>query len=92
MNKSGMFTFSEAIRYLKEGKKVARKGWNGKGMYLFLVDGEKLASSLSVGNLRCTTSVCMKTAQNTITVGWNASQADMLADDWTISEKKCSNE
>lgn len=31
-----MFDFGEAIRKLKEGKKVARKGWNGKGMFLWL--------------------------------------------------------
>lgn len=31
------FAFGEAIRKLKAGKKVARKGWNGKGMYLFLL-------------------------------------------------------
>lgn len=33
------FTFGEAIRRLKAGQKVARKGWNGKGMYLYLVHG-----------------------------------------------------
>ncbi len=33
------FTFGEAIRRLKSGQKVARKGWNGKGMYLYLVHG-----------------------------------------------------
>lgn len=31
--------FGEAIRNLKNGKKVARQGWNGKGMYLYLVHG-----------------------------------------------------
>ena len=31
------FSFSEAIRKLKEGKKVARTGWNGKGMYIWLL-------------------------------------------------------
>ena len=29
--------FGQALEALKEGKKVARKGWNGKGMYLYLV-------------------------------------------------------
>ena len=29
--------FGEAIIALKQGKKVARKGWNGKGMFLYLV-------------------------------------------------------
>ena len=33
------FDFGEAIRRLKDGKKVARSGWNGKGMWLILVPG-----------------------------------------------------
>lgn len=82
------FSFGEAIKYLKRGMKVARKGWNGKGMYLFIVDGEDLTSCLSAGDFKCTTSVCMKTAQNTITVGWNASQADMFAEDWVFAKQE----
>lgn len=44
--------FGEAIRNLKNGKKVARKGWNGKGMYLYLVqergvDKENLVNEAS---------------------------------------------
>ncbi len=31
--------FGEALEALKDGKKVAREGWNGKGMYLYLVHG-----------------------------------------------------
>lgn len=34
--------FGDALKALKEGKKVARKGWNGKGMYLFMRYGEKV--------------------------------------------------
>lgn len=34
------FGFGEAIKYLQRGFKVARKGWNGKGMYLFYVPGK----------------------------------------------------
>lgn len=80
------FSFGDAIKYLKRGLKVSRKGWNGKGMYLFLADGEDLTSCLSEGNFECASSVCMKTAQNTICVGWLASQADMLSEDWTFFE------
>lgn len=80
-----MFGFDEAIKYVKRGLKVARKGWNGKGMYLFLADGEDLTSCLSTGDFKCASSVCMKTAQNTICVGWLASQADMLAEDWVFA-------
>ena len=78
------FSFGEAIKYLKRGLKVARKGWNGKGIYLFLADGEDLTSCISSGDFKCTSSVCMKTAQNNICVGWLASQADMLAEDWVF--------
>lgn len=80
-----LFSFGDAIKHVKRGLKVARKGWNGKGMYLFLADGEDLTSCLSTGDFKCASSVCMKTAQNTICVGWLASQADMLAEDWVFA-------
>ena len=76
--------FGHAIELMKKGLKVARKGWNGKGMYLFLAQGENLTTCLSEGDFKCASSVCMKTAQNNICVGWLASQADMLADDWMV--------
>lgn len=38
--------FGEAIRALKDGKRVARAGWNGKGMWLVLVEPMKLAPRL----------------------------------------------
>ena len=82
------FSFGEAIKYLKRGMKVARKGWNGKGMYLFLADGEDLTSLFSVGNFKCISSVCLKTAQNNICVGWVASQADMFAEDWVFAKQE----
>ena len=81
------FSFGEVIKYLKRGMKVARKGWNGKGMYLFLADGEDLTKCISNnGEFKCINSICMKTAQNTICIGWLASQADMLAEDWIFAE------
>lgn len=80
------FSFGDAIKYMKRGLKVARKGWNGKGMYLFLADAEDFTSCLSHGDFECTSSVCMKTAQNNICVGWLASQTDMLAEDWIFAE------
>lgn len=83
-----LFSFGDAIKYVKRGLKVARKGWNGKGMYLFLADGEDLTSCLSTGDFKCASSVCMKTAQDTICVGWLASQADMLAEDWVFVEQE----
>ena len=84
--------FGEAIKALKEGKKVVRKGWNGKGMYLYLITGQELQNVLKYGygeyenEPTVVSSIAMKTAQNTIVVGWLASQTDMLAEDWQIIE------
>ncbi len=79
--------FGEAIKALKEDKKVARKGWNGKDMFIFLASGDDLTSCICSKDMPpCTDSICMKTAQNTIVVGWLASQTDMLAEDWQIVE------
>ena len=86
-------TFGQAIEALKNGKSVARKGWNGKEMFLYLIKGGEIASALKYGGFgeyenepTITDSIAMKTAQNTIVVGWLASQTDMLAEDWEIVE------
>jgi len=88
-------TFSDALIALKDGKKVARNGWNGKGMYLWLLPKATIQKSwvkdpllLSVfgesETLDCLGSIRMKTATGEILTGWLASQTDMLAEDWTI--------
>ena len=70
--------FGDAIRALKEGKKVSRAGWNGKGMWLALqVPDAHSKMSLPY--------IYMKTADNKL-VPWLASQTDMLADDWSVVE------
>lgn len=86
------FSFSVALDYIKEGKKVAREGWNGKGMFLFLADDIEFST---LADLSCVQdmegdltgqSIVLKTADNKFVVGWLASQTDMLADDWNIVE------
>jgi hypothetical protein len=74
--------FGKALDLLKEGKKAAREGWNGKGMFAFKADAEDLTSCLSNGEFKCNDSLCLKTAQDTITIGWGPSQSDMFAEDW----------
>ena len=85
--------FSEALKAVKEGKRISRAGWNGKGMYLFLVAGsqfkvnrEPLLSMLGEGTIvNYHAHIDMKTADDFI-VPWLASQTDLLADDWgTVS-------
>jgi len=84
--------FGEAVRALKAGSKVAREGWNGKGMFLFLVPGSTFTVNRPplLGIYPEGTSVNyhahidMKTAQDTV-VPWLASQTDVLAEDWQLA-------
>lgn len=86
-HENGEMSFSEALYALKRGAKIARSGWNGKGMFLFLAHGEDLTNCICTGDMPpCVDSIAMKTAQNTIVIGWLASQADMLSDDWCVVE------
>lgn len=78
-------TFGLALEALKKGECIARTGWNGKGMYLFLAHGEDIQKCVGIPD-KCVDVVCMKTAQNTVVFGWLASQSDMLAEDWVIVE------
>lgn len=88
-----MMTFGEALVALKDGKKVQREGWNGKGMFIFLVPGSTFAVNRpplmgiypegTIINYQ--SHIDMKTAQDTV-VPWLASQSDVLAEDWQIVE------
>lgn len=83
--------FGAALNFLESGAKVARKGWNGKNMFLFLVKG----STFSVNRppllgiypegteVNYHAHVDMKTASGEI-VPWLCSQTDMLAKDWVL--------
>lgn len=86
-------TFGEAIEALKTGSKVARAGWNGKGMWLVLVpgsavnelrDGSAYHEAGLRGAITINPHIDMKTATGGMQPGWLASQTDMLADDWQI--------
>lgn len=84
-------SFSQALDKLKQGNKVARSGWNGKGMFIFLVNGSKFkvnrAPLLGIypegTEINYHAHVDMKTADGQI-VPWLCSQTDMLAEDWEV--------
>lgn len=90
--------FGDAIEALKAGKKVARTGWNGKGMWLSLsCDGSREVAAENFwsphnaefarqngGTAKVLPSITMKTATGEILMGWLASQTDMLAEDWEV--------
>lgn len=81
--------FGQALEILKQGGKVAREGWNGKGMFVFLVPGStfKVNRPPLLGiyeegtEINYHAHIDMKTADNKI-VPWLASQTDVLAEDW----------
>lgn len=82
--------FAAVVRGLKAGKRYARGGWNGKGMFIFLVPGsrfsvnrEPLLSILGEGTeVDYHGHVDMRTATGQI-VPWLCSQTDLLAEDWS---------
>lgn len=78
--------FGEALKAVKQGNKIARKGWNGKNQYVFLLEGTLLTSALGIGvvAMPCTDVLAIKTTSNVIQIGWLASQSDMLSEDWVI--------
>jgi len=88
---SYVMDFGDAIREMRDGKQVARKGWNGKGMFLFLVPGSSFAVNRAplLGiypegtQITYNPHIDIRAADGTIGP-WLASQADMLAYDWCV--------
>ena len=81
--------FSDALAACKAGDKLARAGWNGKGMFVYLVPGSQfqvnrppLLGIYPEGTtINYLPHIDIKTADGSC-VPWLASQADLLADDW----------
>lgn len=83
--------FGEAIIAMRKGEKLQRKGWNGKEQYI------ELAKNISYLNtageiINCNHENIGNCAiafvgTSGVQMGWLASQADMLADDWQIVKK-----
>lgn len=86
-----LITFSEALLALKHGEKIARQGWNGKNMFVFMVKGSTFKANrpplLGIfpedTEINYHTHADMRTADGTI-VPWLCSQTDMFAEDWVI--------
>lgn len=86
-------TFGEAVAALKEGKKVSRSGWNGKGMFVYLVPAASYPvqtgaakSHFGEGSLvPYRPYLALKTADEDVAT-WAPSCSDALADDWGVLE------
>lgn len=101
----GPFDFSKALDYLKSGnsargdiRRVAREGWNGKGMWITITPGcvglpsdrfwsgaNRAYAQDNGGKATVRAHITMKTADGEI-VPWVASQTDLLAEDWMVVE------
>lgn len=94
---SGQLSFGDALVYMKAGYKVARKGWNGKGMWIAIGHGShgleadkfwnphaRQHAEAQGGLAQVDDYILMKTATGSICMGWLASQADMLSEDWEV--------
>lgn len=94
--------FGTAIRALKEGKKVTRSGWNGKGMYLWMLPAAvvkaewckephlKQLAEANGGEIEALGTIRMYTVnafgRRAVLTGWLASQSDLLSEDWIVLE------
>lgn len=83
--------FGWALQELKLGKKLAREGWNGKGMFIFLTEGREVPNNkersfahIPGDTVKLRSHIDMYDAQGMYVSGWHASQTDMLATDWAI--------
>lgn len=82
------FTFGEAVRLLKQGKKVCRKGWNGKGQFIELATNVSYITPkgdiCNVNHEQMGNKAIAFIGTSGVQLGWLASQADMLSEDWMI--------
>lgn len=85
-------TFGLAVEALKKRHKVTRAGWNGKEMFLLIIQGSNDIAKLTgygfgeyLDEPTFRDAIFMKTVDDQL-VPWTASQSDILADDWTVIE------
>ena len=92
-----MSSFSVALIALRKGHKVMRSGWNGKNQYVVaqcvptattadkIWNAHNKAHAESIGGSIVVAPYCtLKTAQNTLAMGWVPSTGDLFADDWEV--------
>lgn len=87
----GGMSFGAALALAERGKKIAREGWNGKGMFVAymppvtipegMVNG-RTKQFVPTGDLNVGGYLVLKTAHGVWQPGWNASTPDLLANDW----------
>lgn len=86
-------TFGYALDAAKAGKKISRRGWNGKGQYVFVADEVEFHTNADISEFHgnadgvyVSPMLVLRTAQGGMQPGWLATQSDMLSEDWYIVE------
>lgn len=81
--------FSEALKAVKSGSKIARSGWNAQSQYVYHVPAAEYAAQTDIAKAEFGDMVpynaylAIKTVQNTV-APWLPSQTDVLANDWKV--------
>lgn len=91
MEKQNQLNFGQAIEAAKQGKRVARLGWNGQNMFAYIVPAASYPAQTGAakahfgenGMVPYFAYWALKTTQNQVAT-WNPSSADTLAEDWII--------
>lgn len=85
------FGFDVAIGLLKSGYKLQRKGWNGKNQYIELAKNVSYQNSkgdiINVNHKNYGNKAIAFVGASGVQLGWLASQADMLAEDWQVAKE-----
>ena len=90
MEKDNGMTIGQAIEAMKQGKRCARKTWNGKGQYIELVKNVSYINPsgevVNVNHESMGNNALAFVGTSGVQLGWLASQADLLSEDWYIVE------
>ena len=83
-----MGTFGWAIEAMKRGERLTRRGWNGKKQYIELATNISYKNAkgevVNVNHENIGNKAIAFVGTSGVQMGWLASQADMLSDDWEI--------
>lgn len=83
-------TFGEALEAIKSGKRASREGWNGKEQYIELAKNVSYLNAdgeiVNVDHKNAGNKAIAFVGTSGVQLGWLASQADMLSEDWKVKE------
>lgn len=92
-----LHSYTWAVEQLRLGKRVCRKGWNGKNMFIYLTPGiyinhndlrddlKPILNGKVSEKVKINPHIDMKAADGSLTIGWVASQVDTLSYDWMLA-------